>query len=124
MIDRPAGNFVITVPSTTAAIRTLYATEQIVVTGTLVVVDMYDSEPVLVPGTLVVDDDGVMAGGLVLSGTLTGAGNVLLTGPSSWTGGTVALMEGLEVSSGQTLTVSTFSQHVLTNTTVPQPWHG
>ena len=37
VIDRPAGNFVVTVRTTTAAVQSLYSTEYMVVTGSLVI---------------------------------------------------------------------------------------
>ncbi len=98
LIDRPDANVVVTVPAATAAVQTLFATESLVVTGTLTVAG-----------------DGVLARGVTLSGAMTGTGKVTLAGPSTWDGGTVALTGGLEVLAGQTLTLATAGQHVLSS---------
>ena len=95
VIDRPSGNFVVTVSTMTAAVGSLYATEQLVVTGTLTLAGK-----------------GSLDGGVSLAGGLTGGGSVALGGPMTWTTGTIAL-GGLDVGVGQTLTVSTTQQHVL-----------
>ncbi len=50
---------------------------------------------------------------VLLSSTLTGSGKVTLAAPMTWDTGTVSLTGGLEVGVGQTLTVATANQHVL-----------
>ncbi len=91
VIDRPAGNFVVTVRTTTAAVHSLLATEPLVVTG-----------------SLVVGGSASLGGGLTLpvnASALTGTGKVTLTGPMNWQAGTITLGGGLEVSPGTTLTL-------------------
>ena len=97
VIDRPAGNFVVTVSSTTATLASLHATEQLDV-----------------PEFSRLPARGSFAGGLNLTGTLSGSGGAVLGGPMTWTSGIIALAGGLTVGPGRTLTVATGNQHVLT----------
>src|SRR6185436_16093360 len=70
IIDRPSGTFVVTVRTTTANVQSVQSAEQLTVTGTLVV-----------SGTASFD------GGLILSGTVTGTGSATLGPSNSWVGG-------------------------------------
>ena len=93
IIDRPSGNFAITVRTTTANVQSVQSAEQLVVTGTLIV-----------SGT------ASFNGGLALSGTLTGTGSATLspTASSSWIGGpnsVISLAGGMTVPAGGALTI-------------------
>jgi len=93
IIDRPSGNFVVTVRTTTANVQSVQSAEQLVVTGTLIV-----------SGT------ASFNGGLALSGTLTGTGSATLspTASSSWIGGpnsVISLAGGMTVPAGGALTI-------------------
>ena len=102
VIDRPAGEFVITVRTTTAAVNSLFATERLDVVGTLVV-----------NGTAAIDGD------LFLAGSLAGTGAALLGSDMTWQSGTIGLTGGLDVGNGQTVTLPNGSGlHVLANTSL------
>ena len=100
VIDRPAGDFVITVNSPTPAVQTLYSTEELNVAS-----------------TLTINGHAAIDGGLILTSVLAGAGSVSLGGPGTWSGGTISLAGGLEVAAGRTLTMQT-NDHGLLNTTL------
>ena len=89
VIDRPAGNFTITIRTPTANIQSLYATEALSVSNTLTVAET-----------------GSLLGGLTVSGTLAGTGTIVVGGPAAWIGGTVSLQGGLDIAAGQTLTMT------------------
>ncbi len=92
VIDRPAGNFTITVRQTTANVQSVFATESVVVNSTLTIA-----------GT------GTFNGGLFVSGTLTGSGTASLDANAVWhaNGDTIiSLTGGVDVQTGSTLTLS------------------
>ena len=91
VIDRPAGSFVVTVRTTTANVLSVSATEQLAVTGSLVIAG-----------------SGSFDGGLVLSGSLVGTGMVTLAGSSSWRAGSASIISiagGVDVMPGGLLTL-------------------
>ena len=86
VIDRPAGNFVVTIGASTAAVASLLAKESLNVFS-----------------TLTVNGEAAFSGGVNLSGTLTGTGNATLGSPMTWTSGLIQLAGGLEVLAGRTV---------------------
>ena len=88
VIDRPAGNFTITISAPTAAIASLLSKEQLNIFHTL-----NANGPVALDGTT------------ILNGQIDGTGSAVVNGPMSWDAGGVALAGGLEILAGQTLTM-------------------
>jgi hypothetical protein len=94
LIDRQAGDYTVTV-SQPAVARTLLATEAVVA-----------------PAAITIATDGVFAGGLSLSASLTSGGVITLGGASQWNAGTMTAGR-VDVLPARSLALSTAADKVL-----------
>ena len=94
-INRP-GTVTVTIDTASAIARTIYSTE-----------------PIHIAGVLNVQDSAAFDGGFTLVGMLGGSGKGTARGPLNWTSGSLAMLGGLDIEAGQTLTIGTSTDHHL-----------